>query len=74
MEWTEKVIAELRQLWDEGHSTTEIGRRMGVTKNTIIGKSQRLELSERRKPALPPKPKRLGKTTLPPLPSLRGDV
>ncbi len=26
-------------LWDEGHSTAEIGRRMGVTKNAIVGKA-----------------------------------
>ena len=36
MEWTEEVITELRALWAEGHSTAEIGRRLGVTKNGVI--------------------------------------
>jgi GcrA cell cycle regulator len=31
-EWTDDTIPELRQLWSEGHSTAEIGRRMGMTK------------------------------------------
>ena len=46
--WTETAIAGLRRLWDEGHSTAEIGRRMGVSKNAVVGKAHRL--------ALPPRP------------------
>jgi hypothetical protein len=38
-EWTSTTIATLRQLWSEGHSTTEIGRRMGFSKNAIVGKA-----------------------------------
>lgn len=49
-DWTEATIARLRALWDEGHSTAEIGRRMGVTKNAVIGKSHRLELPARPSP------------------------
>lgn len=50
MEWTAKAIDLLRALWDEGHSTAEIGRRMGVTKNAIVGKAHRLDLPARPSP------------------------
>ena len=50
MEWTEETIAQLRLLWLEGHSTAEIGRRMGVTKNAVVGKAHRLKLSSRPSP------------------------
>ncbi len=50
MEWTEETIAQLRALWKEGHSTAEIGRRMGVTKNAVVGKAHRLKLSSRPSP------------------------
>ncbi|MGI4943353.1 MAG: GcrA family cell cycle regulator [Janthinobacterium lividum] len=50
MDWNEDTIARLRAFWDEGHSTAEIGRRMGVTKNAIVGKAHRLELPARPSP------------------------
>lgn len=50
MEWTANAIDLLRALWAEGHSTAEIGRRMGVTKNAIVGKAHRLDLSGRPSP------------------------
>ena len=50
MDWNDEAIARLRALWDEGHSTAEIGRRMGVTKNAIVGKAHRLELPARPSP------------------------
>lgn len=50
MEWTAKSIDLLRGLWAEGHSTAEIGRRMGVTKNAIVGKAHRLDLPARPSP------------------------
>src|SRR5476651_667643 len=50
MEWNDEVIGHLRALWDEGHSTAEIGRRLGVTKNAIVGKAHRLELDARPSP------------------------
>ena len=34
MDWSAEAIERLRALWAEGHSTAEIGRRMGVSKNT----------------------------------------
>jgi GcrA cell cycle regulator len=50
MEWSDDMIARLRGLWAEGHSTAEIGRRMGVSKNAIIGKAHRLALPGRPSP------------------------
>jgi len=50
MDWNDETIARLRALWDEGHSTAEIGRRMGVTKNAVVGKAHRLELPARPSP------------------------
>jgi len=45
--WTEDRIAELTRLWDEGVKTAEIGQRMGCSKNAVIGKVQRLNLTAR---------------------------
>ena len=50
MDWNEEAIARLRQLWQEGHSTAEIGRRMGITKNAVVGKAHRLVLEARPSP------------------------
>src|SRR4051794_41767471 len=50
MEWSDDVIGQLRALWAEGHSTAEIGRRLGVTKNAIVGKAHRLDLPARPSP------------------------
>ena len=49
-EWTDDAIRELRQLWSEGHSTAEIGRRMRITKNAVVGKAHRLDLPARPSP------------------------
>jgi GcrA cell cycle regulator len=46
-EWTDDRIRKLRQLWSEGHSTAEIGRRMGISKNAVVGKAHRLDLPAR---------------------------
>lgn len=50
MEWAEETIVKLRELWAEGHSTAEIGRRLGVSKNAVVGKAHRLDLSARPSP------------------------
>lgn len=78
MVWSEESILRLRDLWDQGLSTAEIGRRLGVSKNAIVGKAHRLDLTARpspirREPSArierPAAPARLGGPTLPPLPS-----
>jgi GcrA cell cycle regulator len=74
MEWTEETIARLRGLWDEGHSTAEIGRRMGISKNAVVGKAHRLNLPARPSPikrdaasgqAVPAPARRVSGPTLP---------
>ena len=82
IDWTEETIARLRALWAEGHSTAEIGRRMGTSKNAIIGKAHRLHLPPRaspirgkgtgnpRKPAVP----RVRGPSLPPLAAVAGST
>lgn len=41
---------ELRAHWDAGSSTGEIGRRMNLTKNAIVGRAHRLDLPARPSP------------------------
>jgi GcrA cell cycle regulator len=50
MDWTVEAIERLRALWAEGHSTAEIGRRMGISKNAVVGKAHRLNLPARPSP------------------------
>ena len=50
MEWTEETISRLRELWAEGLSTAEIGRRLSITKNAVVGKAHRLSLPPRPSP------------------------
>jgi GcrA cell cycle regulator len=50
MDWTAEAIDRLRGLWAEGHSTAEIGRRMCISKNAVVGKAHRLHLSARPSP------------------------
>ena len=38
MDWTTERIDTLTKLWKEGLSTREIGLRLGVTKNSVVGK------------------------------------
>lgn len=52
MEWTEETIARLRDLWQQGLSTAEIGRQLSVTKNAVVGKAHRLGLKPRPSPIL----------------------
>ncbi len=47
-EWTPERTAALITLWNDGVCASEIGRRLGVTKNAVIGKAFRLQLAKRR--------------------------
>ena len=55
--WTPERIATVTRLWDEGLTTAEIGRAIGMSKNAIVGKAHRLQLPPR------PSPIRQGKST-----------
>src|SRR3546814_5339732 len=50
MSWTPELVSSLQSLWNEGLPTTEIGRRLGMSKNAVIGKAHRLGLSGRPSP------------------------
>jgi GcrA cell cycle regulator len=54
--WTDDTISRLRRLWGEGVSTAEIGRRLGVSKNAVVGKAHRLDLDARPYPIRREKP------------------
>lgn len=45
----------LTRLWDEGLTTAEIGRQLGIKKNAVIGKAHRMGLPARPSPILPPR-------------------
>lgn len=61
--WTSELIQQLSALWTEGHSTAEIGRRLGITKNAVVGKAHRLSLNPRPSPLKrPPAPRVVGIT------------
>ncbi|MBL6946249.1 MAG: global cell cycle regulator GcrA-like protein [Rhodospirillales bacterium] len=50
VDWTEKQVAELIRLWNEGLPTSEIGRQLGTTKNAVVGKAHRMGLTKRQSP------------------------
>ena len=50
MGWTEEKVSELTKLWDEGITTGEIGKRLGVSKTAVVGKAHRLKLKGRPSP------------------------
>ncbi len=50
MAWTDEMIEELKKMWHEGLTTGEIGKRLNVSKNSIVGKVHRLGLSGRPSP------------------------
>lgn len=56
-EWTPEHIKILIALWNEGLTTSEIGSRMGITKNAVVGKVHRLGLPKRGSP-IKPKPEK----------------
>lgn len=51
--WTPERVEQLTRLWDEGLPAAEIGRRLGLTKNAVIGKVHRIALSPRVVTVLP---------------------
>jgi GcrA cell cycle regulator len=79
MEWDEEIIGRLRALWAEGHSTAEIGRRMGISKNAVVGKAHRLNLASRPSPIRrdgdrTPRRRQLRRSQGPTLPVLAGSM
>ena len=50
MAWTPDLIKELNRLWNKGLTTVEIGNRIGMSKNAVVGKAHRLGLEGRPSP------------------------
>jgi GcrA cell cycle regulator len=51
MAWTEQQITDLRLLWSQGKSASEIAKKLGnMTRNAVIGKAHRLGLNARPSP------------------------
>jgi len=54
MSWNDERVEQLRKLWSEGLSASQIAAELGgVTRNAVIGKVHRLQLSGRVKAAAP---------------------
>ena len=48
--WTDEMFDQLKQMWKEGLTTNEIAKKLGVSKNSIVGKVHRLNLKARPSP------------------------
>ncbi|MEM6635456.1 MAG: GcrA family cell cycle regulator [Pseudomonadota bacterium] len=48
MSWTDERVEQLKKMWSEGQSASQIAKELGgVTRNAVIGKVHRLGLSNR---------------------------
>ena len=50
MSWNEENVSRLRDLWDQGLPTAQIGKLLGFTKNAVVGKAHRIGLERRPSP------------------------
>ena len=50
MAWTDKMVEDLKKMWKQGLTTNEIAKNLGVSKNSIVGKVHRLNLTARPSP------------------------
>ncbi len=50
MPWDDSNVARLRDLWDQGLPTAQIGKLLGFTKNAVVGKAHRIGLERRPSP------------------------
>ena len=54
MEWSSERIEQLRSLWHDGLSASQIATHLGgITRNAVIGKAHRLGLEQRPSPVKP---------------------
>lgn len=55
MNWTDERVEQLRKLWSEGLSASQIAAQLGgVSRNAVIGKVHRMKLSNRGRAAAAP--------------------
>ena len=50
MPWDEDNVARLKELWDQGLPTAQIGKLLEFTKNAVVGKAHRIGLERRPSP------------------------
>ena len=50
MSWNDENVSRLRDLWDQGLPTAQIGKLIGFTKNAVVGKAHRIGLERRPSP------------------------
>ena len=50
MPWDESNVTRLKELWDQGLPTAQIGKLLGFTKNAVVGKAHRIGLERRPSP------------------------
>ena len=50
MSWNDDNVSRLRELWDQGLPTAQIGKLLGFTKNAVVGKAHRIGLERRPSP------------------------
>ena len=50
MPWDDDNVSRLRDLWDQGLPTAQIGKLIGFTKNAVVGKAHRIGLERRPSP------------------------
>ena len=50
MPWNENNVARLKELWDQGLPTAQIGKLLDFTKNAVVGKAHRIGLERRPSP------------------------
>ena len=50
MAWTDNMVESLKKMWKQGMTTGEIGKKLGVSKNSVVGKVHRLKLDGRPSP------------------------
>ena len=59
MSWSEEREAKLRELWEKGHTASQIAEILGgITRNAVIGKAHRLKLAGRASSKKPDKEKK----------------
>jgi GcrA cell cycle regulator len=75
MSWTDERVELLKKLWIDGLSASQIASQLGgVTRNAVIGKVHRLNLSGRAKPASSAPRPRKPRSASPHRPSMRSYV
>ena len=50
MSWNDENVARLKDFWDQGLPTAQIGKLLGFTKNAVVGKAHRIGLERRPSP------------------------